>query len=110
MADAVRDVKPKDAGDTKPTDEQPDEMSLLEFIKMYKVGEIPIFHFIIFYILFYIINCIFLNYDFKIVLISAIPATLLYELAVNPQRKLTLVMLIILALTIYYVLTCVNQD
>ena len=83
----------------------PDTMNLLEFSRMYKLGQIPIIDFIIGYIFLYIINSIWTKYDYKLILIITVPLVIIFNLLLNPDVKLSIGLGIILVVSIYFLLT-----
>lgn len=78
--------------------------SLLDFIRLYKIGGIPIIDFFIVYIILYMINKIHFNYDFKLVLVATIPVTIVFNLVINKKIKITLIIIIILLLSMLYLI------
>lgn len=84
---------------------RPDTMNLLEFSRMYKLGQIPIIDFIIGYIFLYIINSICGKYDYKLILIITVPLVIIFNLFLNPNVKPTIGLGIILVISIYFLLT-----
>jgi hypothetical protein len=80
-------------------------INLWEFIRLYTIGNIPIIDFLIIYIAIYLINSLYLNYDKKIVLISTIPITILYNIITNKNMKVTTFLVLVLIISIYYLFT-----
>ena len=77
------------------------EMSLLEFSRLYKIGQIPIMDFVMIYILLYVLNSICLKYDYKYILIATIPLVILLNLITNKSLKMNWFLLVIVLGSIY---------
>jgi len=84
------------------------EINLVEFTKLYKVGQIPIIDFFMIYIIFYLINSLYLNLDYKIVLVATIPLTIVFNLITNDQCKISNMILLILVMSLYYLSFCLH--
>lgn len=83
----------------------PDTMNLLEFSRLYKLGQIPIIDFAIGYIILYILNSICAKYDHKLILIITVPLVIIFNLLLNPNVKPTIALGIVCIISIYYLLT-----
>ena len=84
----------------------PNQINLVEFTRLYKIGPIPVIDFIIIYICFYLLNSIYFDLDYKIILIATIPLTILFNLITNANCKVTNLILLILIVSTYYLITC----
>lgn len=85
-------------------------INLLEFSRMYEICEIPIINFVIVYIILYFLNCLYFDYDFKIILIATIPITLIFSIVSSPKLKLSLSMIIISVISIILVIVLFTVD
>jgi hypothetical protein len=56
------------------------EITLLHFMRLYKLGDIPVMDFIMIYIIFFVFNNLYFNIDYKIILIGSIPFTILFNM------------------------------
>lgn len=79
-------------------------LSLLNFSRLYKIGQIPIMDFIIIYIILCILNAIYFNYDYKFMLILTIPLTILSDIIFIKNIKTTKLLLIIFLVSIIYLI------
>ena len=61
------------------------EINLWEFSRLYKIGQVPILDIILIYIILYLFNSLFLDYNFKFVLILVIPVTILFNVLTNKE-------------------------
>jgi len=77
-------------------------ISLWQFIRMYTIAGIPIIDFIIFYVIIYIINAIYLHYDYKLVLIITVPITILFNILTNKKLKISWFIVVAMVISIYY--------
>jgi|SRR5579872_257063 len=84
-------------------DKSPKEITLLHFMRLYKVGNIPIIDFVVVYLMLCVLNHLYFHLDYKIILISAIPFTIIFNLLADPNCKLSQSTLIVLAASIGYV-------
>lgn len=89
--------------------ENPGTINLLEFSQMYKICGVPIINFFVVYIILYCINCIYLECDFKNVLLTTIPVTIIISILTNLKNKSStsttiflIAMSIIALILIYY--------
>lgn len=82
------------------------EINLIEFTRLYKFGQIPIIDFIFVYIIIYLVNSIYLDLDYKIILVGAIPITIVINLLMNKKCKTTNIIILVLIMSMYYLLTC----
>lgn len=82
------------------------EMSLFDFSRLYKIGGVPIMDFVFVYILLYAINSLYLNLNFKIVLIATIPITILLDFVLNSKLKISNIILTIMMLCTFYLFIC----
>lgn len=80
------------------------ELNLLNFSRLYKIGQIPIMDFIIMYIILCIFNAICFNYDYKIMLVATIPLTILIDIIFVKNIKITKLLLIIFFVSISYLI------
>ena len=78
------------------------EISLWEFSRLYKIGQIPILDIILIYIILYLFNSLFLNYNFKFVLILVIPVTILFNVLTNKEFKISWLILLLFIISVYY--------
>lgn len=89
----------------EPTEmETTENISLVDFSRMYKIGGIPIIDFVVVYIFLYVLNHFYFKFDFKTVLVGTIPITIILEFISNPKVKLSTTMLTILVLSIGYLI------
>lgn len=84
-----------------------DELNLWQFSRLYEFQNIPIVDFFLMYIVLYSINAVYFNYNYKFILISTIPLTIVINIIINPSIKLTnLLMAVIVASLGYLVFAC----
>ena len=76
--------------------------SLLEFIRMYKIGNVPIMDFIIVYILLYVGNKLHFNLENQYIILSTVPITLLIDLLLDDEITPSVIMYGIIILTVFY--------
>lgn len=84
-----------------------ENIDLVSFSRLYKIGSIPIFDFVVFYIVFYAINALYLDFSYKIVLFGAIICTVLFNLITNNECHMSYLILFILAISTYYLILSV---
>mgnify|MGYP001266214016 CR=1 FL=1 len=89
---------------SKTSNEDEPELTLWQFCRLYRIGKIPIMDFIVVYIILYALNCIFFHFDYKLILISTVPITLILEILTNQQLKVSAILIIILLVSVYYLL------
>ena len=70
------------------------QINLLEYIKLYKIGQVPFIYFFIVYLCLYIINDCFFTGSSKIVLLLSFPMTICYALLLDKKCKLSWHMMI----------------
>lgn len=63
------------------------ELSMWEFMRLYRIGNISVIDFVIVYIILYVFNHYYLHYDFKIILIATIPITILFYYLISINNK-----------------------
>jgi hypothetical protein len=80
-------------------------MNLFQFSRLYTIGKIPIIDFIIIYIFMYLLNSICGMYNYKLILVAAVPITIIINIITNKNVKINAVLLIILIISMYYLLT-----
>jgi hypothetical protein len=80
-------------------------ISFWEFIHLYTVGEMPIIDFFFIYIILYISNAVYFGRDQRLVLLLTIPITVIYNLITNREMKISWFIIIIMAISIYFLLT-----
>lgn len=78
------------------------ELNLLDFARLYKIGQIPIIDFVIVYIILYVFNKLYSCFDYKFIFVATIPITVIFNLIVNKRIKLSNMMIFILLLSIIY--------
>jgi len=78
------------------------QLNLLEFCRMYKLICIPVIDFIFIYILLYVINYFYLDYDMDMILIATIPITLLFEIIICKNLKISIYTVAIIMVSIFY--------
>lgn len=79
-----------------------EKINLIDFMRLYKVGSIPIIDFIFVYFILYATNRIFMLTDHRIIIILTIPITLLIDLMSNPEVRLNGLIAILFALSLCY--------
>lgn len=84
------------------------KINLVEFSRLYRIGQIPIIDFIVVYIILYIVNALCWNFDFKFILVATIPITILFNIFSNKQLKISWVIIVILIICFYLLLTMDN--
>jgi hypothetical protein len=77
-----------------------DKINLLEFSRMYEIYNIPFINFFIVYAILYGFNCLYFEYDFKLVLFATIPITILISMISNPELNLSIPMMILLVVSV----------
>ena len=77
------------------------EVSFLQFLRSYKVGQIPIMDLIIIYIIIYISNALYFKCSYQLPLLVAVIITIVLALIFDKNFKLSIIILIILALSVY---------
>lgn len=103
--------KKKEISDsTKEISESDKEISLLEFSRLYKIGQIPIMDFIAIYIILYLFNSICLHYNYKLILVSTIPITILFDILTNNNLKISGIMIFVLIISILYLIISVKNQ
>jgi hypothetical protein len=98
--------------DLKNQENEDKEISLLDFSRMYRIGQIPVMDFVIVYIILYCLNYVssVYNYNYKFILIATIPITLVFNLLTNKDLKVSWTIIIILILSSYYLLSSSIQN
>ena len=76
-------------------------INLWQFIRLYTIAGIPIIDFFITYILIYVFNSYYLHYDEKIILISTIPITIIYNLLTNKNVKMSWFLLAVIIISVF---------
>lgn len=112
--ESLNDPKPINVGNlgknTKSTDSQ-SEMNLLDFSRLYKIGGIPVIDFILVYVLLFIANKLYLDFNYKIILVATIPITIIFELIISQGKiKLSFILILILIISIFYLLFANYHD
>jgi len=86
------------------------KISLWEFSRLYKIGQVPILDIILIYIIIYLFNSLFLHYNYKFVLLMIIPTTIIFEIITNKEFKVSLIVVIIFAISVYYLFSHTYGD
>jgi hypothetical protein len=86
--------------------QHPHKMTLAEFIKLFRIGDIPVIYFIIIYIVLYILNGIFCTFDYKMILVATIPVTIIINILANPKMEISGIIVGITALSLLYLVWC----
>ena len=81
---------------------QKKEINLWEFSRLYKIGQIPILDIIIVYVIIYLFNSLFLNYNYKFVLLMIIPVTIFFNILTNEEFKISFFIILIFVISLYY--------
>ena len=81
------------------------EINLWQFLRMYRIAEIPIMDWFIIYIFIFCLNSLYLHYDYKWVLLISIPMTILFNVLANKKFQVSGIIIIILVITTYYLVT-----
>lgn len=76
-------------------------MSLLTFIRSYRINGIAIVDFILIYVGLLTLNCCLFHLDRKFLFLAMIPLTILINIATEPQAKFDWINSIILLISIY---------
>lgn len=79
-----------------------DELNLWQFSRLYEFQNIPIVDFFLFYIILYSINAIYFNYNYKFILVSTIPLTIVFNIIINPSIQLTNLLMIMIVTSLCY--------
>jgi hypothetical protein len=80
------------------------EINVLHFCRLFKIGQIPVFDFIIIYLLFYVLNKLYLQCSYKFVLIYAIFTTIFINIVTNRKVRQSKIAIIILIISFFYFL------
>lgn len=91
-----------DNTDTNIKSQNKNVTNLWQFSKIYTVGNIPIIDFLIVYIFLYLINSIYQKYNYKLVLIATIPFTIILNIFINKNIKISWIILLVLMISIYF--------
>lgn len=91
-----------------PRQKQPD-LKLWKFIRLYKIGNIPIVDFIFVYIGLYIINSLWFHADHYLTLILTIPITLLLNIIFNKKIKITITIFFIIIIFLVYAIFIIEK-
>uniref|UniRef100_A0A6C0LU18 Uncharacterized protein n=1 Tax=viral metagenome TaxID=1070528 RepID=A0A6C0LU18_9ZZZZ len=81
------------------------EINLLTFSRLYKIGGIPIFDLILIFFILYIINNYAQCSDSNFILIATIPTTIIIDLIICRNLKISPIMILIMLLCIFYLYT-----
>lgn len=87
----------------------PEKKSFMDFVRMYKIGNIPIMDFIITYILLYIINKLYIDIDNKYIIIGTIPITLVIDLILDDDVTPSVMIVAIIIISSFYLLANVSK-
>lgn len=79
--------------------------NLWEFMHLYKIGGISVVDFFVIYVLLYVYNSLYLHADKKIILVSAIPITIIYNILTDKKMKASWFIILILLISVIYLLT-----
>lgn len=77
------------------------EINLIDFSRLYKVGQIPIVDFFIVYIFLHFVNLVYFKYDYSAAFIATIPTTVIIYLLTNRKYKISFMVIIIMAVCVY---------
>ncbi len=80
-------------------------ISLWQFLKLYTIGDIPIIDFCIVYVILYVINSLYLHYDYKIILVLTVPITIIYNILTNKRLKISIFMVVAIIVSMYFLFT-----
>ena len=86
---------------TTTTSTNQEAINLWQFIRLYTVAGIPIIDFFITYILIYVFNCFYFHYDAKIIVLLAIPVTIIYNLLTNKNVKISWFLIAIMIISVF---------
>lgn len=78
------------------------DMSMIEFIRLYKIGNVPIMDFFFTYIILYVANKLYTNIDNKYIIIGTVPITLLIDIILDDKITPSVLITIIFILSIFY--------
>ena len=92
--DYVTEISPKSSKTPKK------EISLLQFMRLYNVGNIPVIDFIVEYVMLCVLNNLYFKLDYKSILIGTIPFTIIFNLSSNPKCKISSSVIIILLMSL----------
>lgn len=85
-----------------PHDNIKDKINLLDFIRSYKIGKIPIIDFLIIYVLLYIFNKMYYHFNAKTIIIATIPITIIINIVLYHNTKFGNGIIIIMIVSIFY--------
>lgn len=77
------------------------EMSFMEFLRSYRIAQIPIMDLIAIYIIIYLANALYFKCSYQIPLLFAIIITIILVMVFDPKFKLSLIIILILAMSVY---------
>ena len=80
------------------------EMSFMQFLRSYRIGQIPIMDLIIIYIIIYISNALYFKCSYQMPLLISIIITIALAMLFDKNFKLSIIILIILAIAVYLLL------
>ena len=78
------------------------EITLLQFMRLYKVGNIPVIDFLVVYVMLCVLNNLYFNLDYKSILIGTVPFTIVFNILSNPKCKISQSVIIILIASLGY--------
>lgn len=81
------------------------KLSLLQYLRLYTIFTLPVFDFLIFYVIMYIINCVYLKFNTIFVILSSIILTIMFNTVFNSQFKMSPIVFVVLSLCLYYLLS-----
>lgn len=76
-----------------------------QFLKLYTVSGIPIVDFFFIYVILYVINSIYLHYNYKLVLLLTIPITIIYNIITNKKLEISVFMVVSIIVSAYFLFT-----
>jgi hypothetical protein len=82
----------------------PHKINLFQFLRMYKIGGIPIIDFVSIYVLLYIINKVYINANYKIVFLASIAITIFVDAVMITGIYTSKLMLLIFVLSVFYII------
>ena len=80
------------------------DKNLIDCVRLQRIGAVSLIDFVLIYILLYIVNAWYLQYDYKIIFVLAITLTIFINAIFNKQFKLSGLIMIIFLLSIIYLI------
>ena len=94
-----------DNADGPNVQEEKKELTFIQFLRMYRIGQIPIMDLIFIYIMIYVANSLYFKCKYQWTLLMSIIFTIIIAIIVDRNFKMSIIIIIILIISIYLLVT-----